>query len=130
MEARELLEIMSVAEKLKDATRHCYTSGGRWESVAEHSWRTALMAYFVSSEFPEANLEKLLKMCLIHDMGEAFTGDIRTWLPLEYSLQMTYGNDKAEFSDYLKKLRDEVREDSKKKIAEKDTSISEQMRQR
>lgn len=46
------------------------------ESVAEHSWRISLMAYFVSDEFPEADLLKIMKMCLIHDMGEAFTGDI------------------------------------------------------
>ena len=38
MEPRALLEILEVAERLKDATRHCYTSKGRHESVAEHSW--------------------------------------------------------------------------------------------
>ena len=46
MKPKELLEILSVAEKLKCNTRHCYTSSGRRESVAEHSWRAALMAYF------------------------------------------------------------------------------------
>lgn len=161
MEPTKLLEALRTAECLKDATRHCYTSGGRRESVAEHSWRITLMAYWVSDEFPEADLEKLMKMCLIHDLGEAFTGDIptfdkteadeqkegallnewvrslpqpfademqalyqemeerktleariykaldnlealiqhnesdiSTWIPLEYDLQMTYGNDK------------------------------------
>ena len=44
--------------------------------------------------------------------------DISTWIPLEYDLQMTYGNDKVQFSEYLTRLRDEVRNDSKKKIAE------------
>ena len=143
------------------------------------------MAYLVSDEFPKADLKKLMKMCLIHDLGEAFTGDIptfeksekdeeketslldewvkqlpesfasemqalyremeerqtleariykaldnlealiqhnesdiSTWIPLEYDLQMTYGNDKVQFSEYLTRLRDEVRNDSKKKIAE------------
>ena len=76
MEARKLLEVLGVAERLKDATRHCYTSGGRHESVAEHSWRAALMAYFLRDEFPEADMDKVIKMCLIHDMGECFTGDI------------------------------------------------------
>ena len=167
MEPEKLIETLAVAERLKDATRHCYTSRGRRESVAEHSWRITLMAYLVSDEFPEANLEKLMKMCLIHDLGEAFTGDIptfeksekdeekeasllnewmmqlpepfvsemqelyremeerktleariSTWIPLEYDLQMTYGNDKVQFSEYLTRLRDEVRNDSKKKIAE------------
>ena len=37
------------------------------------------MAYFVSDEFPEADIEKLMKMCLIHDLGEAITGDIPTF---------------------------------------------------
>ena len=76
METRTLLEALHVAEKLKDATRHCYTSGGRHESVAEHSWRAALMAYFLREEFPELDMDKVIRMCLIHDLGEAFTGDI------------------------------------------------------
>ena len=79
MEARRLIDALSVAERLKDATRHCYTSGGRHESVAEHSWRLALMAYWVSDEFPELDMAKVIKMCLIHDLGEAFTGDIPTF---------------------------------------------------
>ena len=79
MEARTFLEVLGVAERLKDATRHCYTSGGRHESVAEHSWRAALMAYFLRDEFPEADMDKVIKMCLIHDLGECFTGDIPTF---------------------------------------------------
>ena len=37
MEPEKLIETLAVAERLKDATRHCYTSRGRRESVAEHS---------------------------------------------------------------------------------------------
>lgn len=44
--------------------------------------------------------------------------DLSTWIPLEYDLQMTYGNDKVTFSEYLTQLRDQVREDSKRKIVE------------
>ena len=80
MEATALLQALHTAERLKDATRHCYTSGGRHESVAEHSWRISLMAYWISDEFPEADMNKVLRMCLIHDLGEAFTGDIPTFL--------------------------------------------------
>ena len=79
MDARELLNALHVAERLKDATRHCYTSGGRHESVAEHSWRLALMAFFLRDEFPEADMDRVVRMCLIHDLGEAFTGDIPTF---------------------------------------------------
>ena len=76
MEPRALLDALHVAERLKDETRHCYTSGGRHESVAEHSWRITLMAYFLRDEFPEADMDKVMRMCLVHDLGECFTGDI------------------------------------------------------
>lgn len=76
MNPGELLKILTVAEKQKCNTRHCYTSSGRHESVAEHCWRTALMAMLLESEFPQADMNKVIKMILIHDLGEAFTGDI------------------------------------------------------
>lgn len=79
MKPSELLDILSVAEKLKCNTRHCYTSSGRHESVAEHSWRIALMAMLIGPEFPEADMNRVIRMCLIHDLGEAFTGDIPTF---------------------------------------------------
>lgn len=183
MEPRKFLDTLHTAGRLKDTTRHCYTSGGRHESVAEHSWRAVLMAYFLKDEFPEADMDKVIKMCLIHDLGEAFTGDIpsfdktqedeeteeallyqwvqslpkelsaemlalyeemaglqtveakiykaidgleaviqhnesdiKTWIPLEYELNLTYAEDKVAFSPYLKALRQEVREDTLRKI--------------
>ena len=76
MNGREFLEILHVAERLKDTLRHSTTTNGRPESVAEHSWRTALMALLLSGEFPELDIHKVVAMCLIHDLGECFTGDI------------------------------------------------------
>lgn len=185
MKPADLLEVLHVAERLKDATRHCYTSQNRHESVAEHSWRMALMAYLIKDEFPEADIHKVILMALIHDLGEAFTGDIptfsktqsdeekeerllskwvsslpapfaaemqmlyaemeerktleariykaldgleaviqhnesplETWIPHEYDLNMTYADDKVAFSSYLKELREAIRENTKRKIAE------------
>lgn len=182
MDSRAFLDFLKVAEKLKCNTRHSYTSSGRHESVAEHSWRLTMMAYFIQDEFPEADIDKVIKMCMFHDMGEAITGDIpafektsadsdhennvldelldtlpepyrtdlkelfaemealetleakiykaldklealiqhneadlSTWIPLEYDLQMTYGTEECSFSEYMKNLRDMVREDSRKK---------------
>ena len=76
MKPRELLDILTVAERLKDVARHCDTSGGRKESVAAHCWMTTLMAFLLKEEFPEADMNKVISMCLIHDLGEALTGDI------------------------------------------------------
>ncbi|MBQ8180566.1 MAG: HD domain-containing protein [Ruminococcus sp.] len=185
MEVRKLLEVLSVAERLKDATRHCYTRNGRHESVAEHSWMMTLMAFFIKDEFPDADMNKVIKMCIIHDLGEAFTGDIptfdktkaneeteekllyawvntlpenykaemtalydemakretieakvykaidglealiqhnisdlSTWIPKEYELNKTYADDKVAFSEYLKKLREEIRKDTFRKLGE------------
>ncbi len=183
MEVDSLLSVLHVAERLKDATRHCYTSGGRHESVAEHSWRLALFALFLRDEFPALNMDKVIRMCLIHDLGECFTGDIPTflksrsdeekeddllagwvnslpepyrtdmtalyaemnaqeteeaklykaldkleaviqhnespldtWLPLEYELNLTYGDQNVAFSPYLTELRAAVRRDTEQKI--------------
>ena len=185
MEARKLLEALTVAERLKDATRHCYTKNGRHESVAEHSWMMTLMAFFMKDEFPEVDIDKVIKMCIIHDLGEAFTGDVptfdkteaneqteekllfswldslpenyrtemkelydemskretieakvykaidglealiqhnisdlSTWIPKEYELNKTYADDKVEFSEYLKELREEIRKDTLEKIGD------------
>lgn len=76
MEVKELLNALIIAEKLKDTTRHCYTSKGRHESVAEHSWMMTVMAFFMKNEFPNADMNKVIQMCIIHDLGECFTGDI------------------------------------------------------
>ena len=80
MNAREYLDMLHVAEILKDTPRHCTTSKRRTESVAEHSWRIALMAFWLRGEFPEMDVDKVIRMCLIHDLGECFTGDIPTFL--------------------------------------------------
>ena len=76
MDARALIDALTVAERLKDTMRHCYTKNGRRESVAEHCWLMTLAAFWMKDEFPEADMDRVLKMCLIHDLGEAFTGDV------------------------------------------------------
>ena len=79
MKPRKFIEIMKVAEGLKNNTRHSWTSKGRQESVAEHSWRLSIMAYFMKDEFPDINIDKVITMCIFHDIGESFTGDIPTF---------------------------------------------------
>ena len=188
MEPHAFLNIMHIAERLKDTLRHSYTSTGRPESVAEHSWRITLMCFFLQYEFPDADMSKVMEMCLIHDMGECFTGDIptflktesdetreerlldewvntlpepyskkmrelyaemskmetveaqiykaldkleaviqhneaplSTWIPSEYELNMTYGDDIVAFSAYLTELRKQIKLDTKEKLNIKDS---------
>lgn len=183
MDVRKLIEILAVAEKLKNNTRHSWTSSGRQESIAEHSWRLSFMAYLVKDEFPDADINKVIRMCIFHDIGEAFTGDIpafsktdsdelderqklrqfldslpepyreelsglfeeiytqetiesrifraldrmeaviqhneadiSTWLPLEYELNLVYGEKEVEFSEYMRRLKRAVNEDTLMKI--------------
>lgn len=192
MDCEKLLKVMHTTERLKDTMRHCYTSAGRRESVGEHCWRLSLLAYFVTDEFEGIDTEKLLKMCIIHDLGEIFTGDIpvfnktksneeteenllfkwletldepfrtemlclykemdelkttesrvykaldgiealiqhnesdiKTWLESEYGLQLTYADDKTAFSEYLKELRESVRQESISKIEKERASETE-----
>lgn len=79
MNAKEYLEILHIAERLKDTARHCTTTNRRTESVAEHSWRVALMAFLLKDEFADLDVNRVMAMCLIHDLGECFTGDIPTF---------------------------------------------------
>ena len=185
MEPRTLLDFMGVAERLKCNMRHSRTAENRRESVAEHTYRLCVFAWLVKEEFPDCDMDKVMRMSLFHDLGEAVTGDIpafektdkdrkvenkkveqltdilpepvraewkalfeemeametqearlyksldklealiqhneadiSTWIPLEYDLQMTYGNEECKFTEYIQRLRDEVRKDSKRKIEE------------
>jgi len=183
MQSRKLIEFLGVIGKLKQNTRHVWDVDGRQESVAEHCWRLAVMALLVADEFPELDIERVVKMCLIHDFGEALTGDIPsfyktkqdeekeelaitdllsnlpsgisndfsalfdemallntpeaklfkaldkleaivshnespldTWIELEFTENLTYGEEDVAFSEYLTALKEELKNDSIRKI--------------
>jgi putative hydrolase of HD superfamily len=71
-----VLAFLREAERLKTVTRSGWTSEGERESVAEHTWRLCLMAMLLYGGAPEVNLARLLRMCLVHDLGEALGGDV------------------------------------------------------
>jgi len=71
-----ILEFLRAAEGLKTATRSGWTSSGRQESVADHTWRLCLMALVVHPGFAGVDFGRLIRMCIIHDLGEAIGGDI------------------------------------------------------
>jgi putative hydrolases of HD superfamily len=75
-ELEGVLAFMRAAEGLKTATRSGWTSTGRPESVADHTWRLCLLALALRPGLPEVDYARLLPMLVIHDLGEAIGGDI------------------------------------------------------
>jgi putative hydrolase of HD superfamily len=71
-----VLEFLRAAEQLKNTHRSAWTSGGEPESVAEHTWRLCLMAMLLKDDFPGVDFARLVQICIIHDLGEAISGDI------------------------------------------------------
>lgn len=71
-----VLDFLRATERLKTVTRSAYTSAGERESVAEHTWRLSLMALLLAPQFPEVDFARLVKICLVHDLGEAIGGDV------------------------------------------------------
>lgn len=70
------LQFIREAERLKNVLRTAHTSTGRHESTAEHTWRLALLAAVLAEEKPQLDMQRVLLMCLVHDLGEAYDGDI------------------------------------------------------
>ena len=70
------LAFFRAAEALKDTLRSSRTGGGRSESTAEHTWRLCLMAVALADELPDIDLRRLLELLIVHDLGEAVSGDI------------------------------------------------------
>ncbi|HET9983276.1 MAG TPA: HD domain-containing protein [Longimicrobiales bacterium] len=75
-EIEGVLEFLRAAESLKNTLRSSWTSEGRPESVAQHTWRLCLMALVFADSYPDVDFAKLVRICIIHDLGEAIGGDI------------------------------------------------------
>ena len=72
-----ILKVLALAERLKFELRHSYTSSGRQESVAEHTWRMSLMAVLIEPLLKQkVDTARLLKMIILHDLVEAEATDI------------------------------------------------------
>ncbi len=102
-----ILEFLRSAERLKNTVRSAHTSKGRRESVAEHTWRLCLMALVLKDHFPKVDFERLVKICIIHDLGEAIGGDIPA--PLQGSEGAKAGQERADLMKLLDPLPEELR---------------------
>jgi len=74
---QQQLAFTNELEKMKATHRNNRTLDAyRFENSAEHSWQGALMALVFREYIPEeVNLEKVMSMLLIHDLGEIYAGD-------------------------------------------------------
>ena len=73
------VDFIKEIEKLKAVRRFNRTLDGRFENSAEHSWQGAIAAMVLQDYYPEKlNMEKVIPMFLIHDLGEIYAGD--TWV--------------------------------------------------
>lgn len=74
------------------------------ESVADHSWRLVLMAFVIADEFKlNINVERALKIAVIHDIIESLTGDIDS--RLVYTNKITKEKKKQDELIAIEKLR-------------------------
>ncbi len=101
------LDFLRKAERLKDTIRTAYTTSGRAESVAEHTWRLTLLAVTFADELPDLDLLKLLKICILHDLGEAVDGDIPA--PLQSPSASKSAKERNDFLSLVDTLPDEIR---------------------
>jgi putative hydrolases of HD superfamily len=104
-----ILEFLAAAERLKNVTRSGFTSEGRKESVAEHTWRLCLMSLVFRDEFPDADIAKLMKICIVHDLGEAIGGDVPA--PAQAGKPAKAGQERDDLLLLLRPLPERLREE-------------------
>lgn len=108
-EIEGVLEFLRSAEQLKQTYRTAWTSEGARESVAQHSWRLCLLALVVADHYPEVDAGRLLKICVVHDLGEAIRGDVP-------AVEQSEADDKSErerqdLAELLRPLPERTREE-------------------
>lgn len=74
---KKQLDFALEIDKEKNILRQTHLSGhGRRENDAEHAWHMSIMAYLLREYAnEEINIEKVMIMCLIHDIVEIDAGD-------------------------------------------------------
>ncbi len=104
-----LLEFLQAAEQLKDTLRSGTTRTGRRESTAEHSWRLALMVLLFEKDLGDIDLLRLVKLCIVHDLGEAISGDVPA--PLQRADDDREARERRDFLTLCKPLPEDVAAD-------------------
>lgn len=76
-EIEDILNFIVEIEKLKDVHRKTRPVGlERYENSAEHSWHVCISALMLKEYAnEEINIDRVIRMLLIHDLGEIDAGD-------------------------------------------------------
>ena len=75
-----ILSFINETEGLKKLMRHSWLSNGRRESVAEHTWRMAMMALILAQKLQrKVDIGHTLQIIIIHDLPEIYAGDRVAW---------------------------------------------------
>lgn len=73
----KIFDFLHKIENLKSTLRYNKTTSGRKESTAEHTWRLALIIFIIADELKiKIDVNRAIKIALVHDLAEALTGDI------------------------------------------------------
>jgi putative hydrolase of HD superfamily len=72
-----IIDFVLELDKLKEVTRKTRLRGsGRYENSAEHSWQIAMLASALAGHAePAVDIDRVIAMLLVHDIGEIDTGD-------------------------------------------------------
>jgi len=72
-----LTDFLLELDALKLVNRRTYIAGGkRLENSAEHSWHLAMACWLIANHLKrDVSMEKLIKLALVHDLGEIDPGD-------------------------------------------------------
>ena len=73
--AQKILEFLKAIEPMKSHVRSAWTGTGREESVAAHTWRLCMLALTIGPHLEDVDTDRLIRICLVHDLGEAIAGD-------------------------------------------------------
>lgn len=106
-ELNDRLQFVRRAERLKDTVRSGHTTEGRVESVADHTWRLTLLVITFADALPGIDLLRLLKMCILHDLGEAVHGDIPA--PSQVGAESKSAQERSDFASLLESLPEQIR---------------------
>ncbi len=73
---RQIKFLITVDEMKNILRRNLLADGSRRENDAEHSWHLAIMAMILEEYSAEkVNIERVLKIALVHDLVEVYAGD-------------------------------------------------------